>query len=135
MSPYYTPPTIPSIKQEYIRKIDFRMINKQSHQINQTGPINLHEKNLSNTNKKNSQDYYNSTVVHGFGNNVSLDFAVRQIVPKTMKIIYIGNINKNEKVSWIGERPWDQVIQELVFYRNIQIKINSSVVILIKHKT
>lgn len=47
-------------------------------------------------------------VVHGFANNVSLNKAMRQIVPETYQVAVLSEDQK--KVSWSGGKEWTQVL-------------------------
>lgn len=46
----------------------------------------------------------------GFGNDVPLSFAVKQIVPPNHDVYFGSAVDINTKVSWSGGGPWDQVL-------------------------
>lgn len=50
-------------------------------------------------------------VVHGFANNVSLNKAMRQIVPETYQVAVMNEDQK--KISWSGGKEWTQVLYTL----------------------
>lgn len=46
----------------------------------------------------------------GFGRNVALEFAVRQVVPAAMHVEYGEAVGRQLRVSWQGGKPWPQVL-------------------------
>jgi hypothetical protein len=50
----------------------------------------------------------------GFGNSVPLSFALRQIVPHGIKIIYGKGVDSEALTSWQGGAPWDAVLRHAV---------------------
>ena len=53
-------------------------------------------------------------IVRGFGDTIPLSFAVRQIVPSSVKVRYRGGIDPEALVSWRGNRPWNRVLTAAV---------------------
>ena len=53
-------------------------------------------------------------VASGFGNNVPLGFACKQIVPSSVKVTYGRGVNPNTLVTWHGGRGWNQVLKAAV---------------------
>ena len=53
-------------------------------------------------------------VAHGFGQNVPLSFAVRQVVPPRVRVSYGRGVDRQQPVSWTGGKPWDQVLRNAV---------------------
>ena len=49
-------------------------------------------------------------LARGFGDDVPLAFAIRQIVPTTVKVEYGSSVDREVRVSWIGGKPWRQVL-------------------------
>ncbi|MCB8877432.1 hypothetical protein ASILVAE211_19720 [Acidisoma silvae] len=50
----------------------------------------------------------------GFGNNVPLGFACRQIVPSTVRVTYGPGASASSMVSWQGGKGWNEVLREAV---------------------
>lgn len=50
----------------------------------------------------------------GFGTQVPLAFAVRQIVPAGVSVTYGPDISPDALVDWAGGRPWNRVLQTAV---------------------
>jgi len=53
-------------------------------------------------------------LAHGFGARIPLSFAVRQIVPPAVKMIYGPGADPNAPVDWKGGQPWNRVLSEAV---------------------
>ena len=50
----------------------------------------------------------------GFGDQVPLAFAVKQIVPRTIAVSYGPGASSESLVTWRGGAPWNQVLQAAV---------------------
>lgn len=55
-----------------------------------------------------------TAVASGFGHEVPLRFAVRQLLPKNWRIRYGQGVDPDRLVSWEGGRPWDFVLRDAV---------------------
>lgn len=55
-----------------------------------------------------------TVVASGFGHNVPLRFAVRQLLPKNWHVRYGQGVDPDQLVSWDGGRPWDFVLRDAV---------------------
>ncbi|NPD66352.1 hypothetical protein HN018_23310 (plasmid) [Lichenicola cladoniae] len=53
-------------------------------------------------------------MARGFGRDVPLAFAIRQIVPMTLHVQYSGAVDQDVRVSWTGGLPWRKVLQNTV---------------------
>ena len=53
-------------------------------------------------------------VASGFGHEVPLRFAVRQLLPKKWHVRYGQDVDPDGLVSWQGGRPWDDVLRDAV---------------------
>ncbi len=53
-------------------------------------------------------------IASGFGHEVSLRFAVRQLLPKNWRVRYGQGVDPDLLVSWEGGRPWDFVLRDAV---------------------
>ncbi len=49
-------------------------------------------------------------MAYGFGNHIPLAFAVRQIVPKAVKVTYGPGASPAALVSWKGGQTWNRVL-------------------------
>jgi len=53
-------------------------------------------------------------MVEGFGAGVPLAFACRQIVPKTITVVYGREVDPATPVNWMGGRPWAAVLRDAI---------------------
>jgi hypothetical protein len=49
-------------------------------------------------------------MAYGFGDQIRLSFAVRQIVPPTVKVTYGPGADPNALVGWKGGQTWNRVL-------------------------
>jgi hypothetical protein len=54
------------------------------------------------------------TLARGFGNNVPLGFACRQIVPSAVRVTYGPGASPSMVVTWKGGKGWNEVLREAV---------------------
>lgn len=52
--------------------------------------------------------------VYGFGNQIPLGFACRQIVPRAVTIVYGPGADPQQIVSWEGGETWNHVLRDAV---------------------
>jgi len=55
-----------------------------------------------------------AVVASGFGHEVPLRFAVRQLLPKNWRVRYGQGVDPDRLVNWEGGRPWDFVLRDAV---------------------
>jgi hypothetical protein len=53
-------------------------------------------------------------LVRGFGTQIPLSFAVRQIVPVAFTVSYGAGVDPTVLVSWRGNRPWRRALRNAV---------------------
>lgn len=53
-------------------------------------------------------------VAQGFGSDVPLRFAVRQIVPAGISAIFADGVEQDASVTWRGGGPWNRVLQNAI---------------------
>jgi hypothetical protein len=58
----------------------------------------------------------------GFGRDIPLDFAVRQLVPHSMHIEYADAVDRQIRVSWRGGKPWQDILQTVLRPLGLQSK-------------
>ncbi len=61
-----------------------------------------------------SSERTRTVVASGFGHEVPLRFAVRQLLPKNWRIRYGQGVDPDRLVNWEGGRPWDFVLRDAV---------------------
>ena len=50
----------------------------------------------------------------GFGTDVPLEFAARQVVPASLHVEYGETVDRQLRVSWQGGKPWWQVLHAVL---------------------
>ena len=76
-----------------------------------------------------SQAGYSSyEVADGFGRDLPLVMAIRQIVPSEFGFVFDDGIDLNSRVSWQGGRPWDMVLQDTLSPLGLSASVRGNVV-------
>jgi hypothetical protein len=52
--------------------------------------------------------------VMGFGDQIPLSFAVRQIVPARFQVAFGKEVDRNGRVDWKGGKPWRSALAEAI---------------------
>ena len=77
-----------------------------------------------------SQNY---NVVEGFGNDIPLAMALRQVVPANYAFSFDDTVNPGAKVSWNGGKPWNLVVNDMVAPLGVNARISGNAVSLSKN--
>lgn len=64
----------------------------------------------------------------GFGEDVPLEFAVRQIVPHFRHVVYTASVDRTLRVSWQGGRPWRQVLRGVLSPIGLHVLVSDNAV-------
>jgi hypothetical protein len=67
-------------------------------------------------------------VTHGFGRQVPLSFAVRQIVPRSIRVIYANDVDAAAVVNWTGGQEWNVVLSHAVAPLGLHIQVAPTIV-------
>lgn len=67
-------------------------------------------------------------MVSGFGRSIPLSFAVRQVVPAHVKVVYDDGVDRSTLVSWQGGRPWNDVIRTTVKTIGLRVTLSPGIV-------
>ncbi|VTZ27709.1 conserved exported hypothetical protein [Methylocella tundrae] len=67
----------------------------------------------------------NPSVARGFGSQIPLAFAVRQIVPSRIKVLYGPGADQNALVDWQGGKRWSIVLAEAVRPLGLRIHVEA----------
>ena len=62
-------------------------------------------------------------LAEGFGNQVPLSFAVRQIVPRGVSIRLEPGVDADAPVTWAGGGPWNQVLATAVAPLGYRVRV------------
>ena len=60
----------------------------------------------------------------GFGDQVPLTFAVRQIVPANFQVAYANTVKKDATVNWKGGEPWRATLADAVRPLGLVVTVN-----------
>jgi hypothetical protein len=64
----------------------------------------------------------------GFGAQIPLEFAVRQIVPAKIKVIYGSGADHNALVDWQGGKRWKLVLRDAVRPLGLDVRVHANIV-------
>lgn len=70
----------------------------------------------------------------GYGHQVPLGFAVRQIVPRGVSISFRGDVDRRCLVDWVGGRGWNKVLATTVAICGDKIDVGHNTVAVLKKK-
>jgi hypothetical protein len=62
--------------------------------------------------------------VSGFGDQVPLSFAVRQIVPANFQVAYADGVLQDAPVNWTGGEPWRATLADAVRPLGLIVTVN-----------
>lgn len=68
--------------------------------------------------------------VNGFGADMPLAFALRQVVPAEYAFSFGPNVNPGYRVSWSGGQPWNIVVQDMIAPLKLASQIHQKTVII-----
>jgi hypothetical protein len=71
-------------------------------------------------------------MAYGFGNNIPLTFACRQIVPPAVKVTYGPGVNPAIPVSWRGGDTWNHVLRDTVKPLGLRLQMTFMAVTIVK---
>jgi len=73
-------------------------------------------------------------IIEGFGKDIPLALALRQVVPPQYAFSFAKGVNLGQRVSWNGDRPWDEALQDMLTSVKLQA-LRQNNIILIKQNT
>ncbi len=69
-------------------------------------------------------------VIDGFGSNMPLALALRQIVPAKYAFSFGAGVNPGVRISWQGGKPWNEVLSDALAAAGIKAVISNKKVLL-----
>lgn len=66
--------------------------------------------------------------VSGFGDDIPLAMAMRQVIPASYAYSFDPSVNPGMKVSWRGERPWNAVLGDALAAKGMTMTIKNNMV-------
>ncbi|PCJ99016.1 MAG: hypothetical protein COA45_06110 [Zetaproteobacteria bacterium] len=74
-------------------------------------------------------------VIEGFGTDMALALALRQIVPAQYAFSFGKGINPGEVISWTGGQPWNSVLEAALAPLNVTFKLEGKTILIRSVKT
>ena len=65
-------------------------------------------------------------VARGFGHQIPVSFAARQIVPHAIGIRFAPGVDQNAFVTWSGGQPWNRVLASAVRPMHLRIRTTTN---------
>jgi hypothetical protein len=65
---------------------------------------------------------------HGFGDQIPLNFAVRQIVPPGFTVKFGNAVDQDARVDWHGEQSWSAALKQAVKPLQLKVKLEEKIV-------
>ena len=62
-------------------------------------------------------------VIQGYGADIPLSFAVRQIVPRAFQVAFGPGVERDRTVSWVGGKPWRTALQDAVRPLGLRVEV------------
>ena len=72
-----------------------------------------------------ASDPHITQTARGFGNQIPLSFAVRQIVPPSIKIHFGHGTNEAALVDWRGGRKWPSVLRDAIHPLGLRLTVHT----------
>lgn len=64
----------------------------------------------------------------GFGSDIPLALAMRQIVPAQYAYVFSGNVDQGTRVTWNGGKPWDEVLADAIRPQGLDLSVSGQTV-------
>jgi hypothetical protein len=71
-------------------------------------------------------------VIDGFGDQLPLQLALDQVVPRDYKVVYEARPEPGMMVSWSGGRPWNDVVSDMLYTKGLRALISDKTVTVVK---
>ncbi len=84
---------------------------------------------LTDAEKKKMPASSPADVLSGFGTDLPLTIALQQIVPPEYKVSFATGVNPDVSVSWQGEKPWKQVLADMLAAQGLSSSFRDKVVV------
>lgn len=64
----------------------------------------------------------------GFGSDIPLALAMRQIVPAQYAYVFSGNVDQGTRISWNGGKPWNDVLADAIRPQGLDLSVSGQTV-------
>jgi hypothetical protein len=68
----------------------------------------------------------------GFGDQIPLSFAVRQIVPARFQVAFGEEVDRERRVDWRGGKPWRSALSEVIKPLGLTIDVDGLTVTIVE---
>ena len=68
----------------------------------------------------------------GFGDQIPLSFAVRQIVPARFQVVFSKEVDRERRVDWRGCKPWQTALLESIKPFGLTIDVHGLTVTIVE---
>lgn len=75
-----------------------------------------------------SDNATDNATIEGFGKDIPLALALRDIVPSSYAYVFTTNDIAGTKISWRGGKPWQTVLQTALAAKNLQARVTAHIV-------
>lgn len=72
----------------------------------------------------------NAANVEGFGKDIPLAVALRQVVPPAYNLSFATGLDQGKPVSWSGGRPWIDVVNDMLNNRKLHASLNGNTILI-----
>lgn len=97
-----------------------------------TGPVSLAPSAELPNPSEQPKVVHHFRMTAGYGHQVPLSFAVRQIVPSGVRVTYGAGVDPGEAVDWQGGREWNKVLATTVGPLGERIEVGRAHVTILK---
>ena len=95
-------------------RADFRIQGAQTGASDISSPTDISPGQPSHRRRVSARIQPRVVSATGFGRQIPLSFALRQIVPTSLQVSFAPEVDQDALVDWSGGRPWNQVIAAVV---------------------
>ena len=102
----------------------------QAEQLTESGTITTRMPVVRSTDQLVLNKSQFTQVAEGFGSDIPLAYALRQIVPPQFAFSFAPTVNAGVRVSWEGGKPWPHVMDAMLAPLGLQSRIYTNMVVI-----
>ena len=73
---------------------------------------------------------YPVPIARGFGRRIPLSFALKQIVPPNLHVVYGENVDSAALVNWTGGSAWNLVLKQTIHSIGFHVRFDGATIII-----
>ncbi len=93
-------------------------------------PIALHPATSTSGRQAGKISEHAALIAVGFGQQVPLSFAIRQIVPQSIKLRFSPSTDRQALVDWRGGRQWPAVLRDAIRPLGLRLTVHHHIAII-----